>query len=169
MSLKSKLLSSGFAVGLTAAAVGIADLEGYRDTVYLDSGNVPTVCYGSTRYPNKLSFTEQECIELLARDVKQFYDVVQRDAPQAAPESVLAALTSVAYNVGAAGYKASPMRQHLIAGDYLAACTAITAPWVTSKGTALGYRATVNLVPNRGLENRRQKEYSLCVSYLYQL
>lgn len=167
MSIKSRLLTYGVATGLASAAAGIAVLEGYSADVYEDSGGVATVCYGSTQFPDKLKFTEQECLELLLQDTRRFYNAVQEDAPEDAPASVVAALTSVAYNVGVQGYKVSPMRTALVQGDYIGACTGITAPWRTSKGTAMGYRATVNLVPHKGLENRRQKEYSLCVSFLY--
>jgi len=158
--------AAGATGGLLAFMSFMAPLEGEVREVYHDVGGVATVCLGSTVFKNKGTYTAEECAELYFEDATRFYQAVKEDSPEDTPESVLVAKSSVAYNVGTRGYMQSPMRPLVQAGAYRAACEAIVAPWVTSKGVAKGYRATVQLRPHRGLENRRQKEYEHCVSGL---
>lgn len=160
-------VAAGATGALLSAMTFLYPIEGEVRHVYKDIGGVATVCVGSTQFvKGKQSFTEDECTELFRRDAQKHLEHVQSTAPENTPESVLAAMTSVSYNVGMQGYTVSPMRKLVQAGAFKQACDAITAPWVTSKGVAKGYRATVNRVPVRGLENRRAKERQLCLSFL---
>lgn len=163
MTIKQRLAAVGVTGLLAATGAGVYQLEGEVRKPYQDVGGVGTVCMGSTQYISKESYSAEECIELLVRDTKTHLDAVLKVAPEDTPESVLEALASVSYNVGIAGFYKSPMIEPLTRKDWQATCSAITAPWTTSKGTAYGYRATVNLVPHKGLENRRLKEYLVCV------
>lgn len=163
MSIKQRLMAMGVGGLLLTTASGVAVLEGEVRKPYGDVGGVSTVCFGSTQFITKEAYTAQECAELLLRDVKEHMQPVLRDAPKNAPHSVIAALTSVTYNVGIGGYNSSPMRPLFILGDYRKACEAIIAPWKGKHGVAKGYRATVNGKPHKGLENRRQLEYNECV------
>mgnify|MGYP001263497663 FL=1 len=167
MSIKDRLFAAGATGLLAITGAGIYQLEGEVRTPYMDVGGVGTVCMGSTVYENR-TYSAEECIELLIRDTKTHLDAVMRVAPATTPDSVLAAMASVSYNVGVAGFLKSPMVPHLVAEDWEAACNAIVAPWRTSKGVAKGYRATVNLRPHKGLENRRAKEHKQCLSGLPQ-
>ena len=171
MSLKStltqRLLAAGAATSMVSGAAFIGLREGEVRTVYPDVGGVSTYCFGGTLpTDNGRTFTEQECTEQLLRDTERFWygvaDTVGRDMPG----SVHASMTSAAYNAGLAGFRTSPMLPHLRDGNWEAACAALVAPWRTSKGTARGWRATVQLVPHKGLENRRAAEYELCVQDL---
>ncbi|MNR26580.1 hypothetical protein D3C85_1438040 [compost metagenome] len=83
--------------------------------------------------------------------------------PQEAPQSVKEAMLSVAYNVGVAGWKHPLFTGPLSVGDWETACAAIVAPWKGRRGVAQGFKATVQGKPVRGLENRRKKEYALCL------
>lgn len=160
-------VAAGAAGSLLTLMTFLAPIEGEVRSVYKDVGDVATVCLGSTRFVNGQStYTAEECAEMYAKDAGEFLRHVQRSAPADTPESVLVAMASVAYNVGTRGYDQSPMKPLVQAGAYQAACEAIVAPWVTSKGVAKGYRATVQLRPHKGLENRRQREYEQCVSGL---
>lgn len=161
--IKKRLLQFGATGVLAASAAGVYHLEGEVRHPYADAGGVATVCMGSTVFQSKASYTAEECVELLVRDTKTHLDAVLRVAPKDTPQSVLEAMVSVSYNVGAGGFLRSPMLEPLVNGDWQAACSAIAAPWKTSKGVAMGYRATVQLVPHKGLENRRAKEYAVCV------
>ena len=160
-------VAAGATGALLSAMTFLYPVEGEVRHVYNDIGGVATVCVGSTVFvKGKQNFTEKECTELFLADTQKHLDHVLKTAPVDTPESVLAAMTSVSYNVGMRGYTDSPMRPLVQAGAFKQACNAITAPWVTSKGVAKGYRATVNLVPVRGLENRRAKEEQLCLKFL---
>lgn len=163
MSIKQRLAAAGISGVLLMAGAGVYELEGEVRKPYQDVGGIGTVCMGSTQYISKPVYTAEECLALLVRDTKTHLEAVQRVAPEGTPQSVVEAMTSVSYNVGIQGFYKSPMLAPLVIGDWQAACSAIVAPWTTSKGTAFGYRATVNLKPHKGLENRRAKEYAVCV------
>ena len=167
MNSASRWLAAGATGTLLSLMTFMYPLEGEVREVYLDVGGVSTVCVGSTRFVQGQSkFTLEECSGMYAKDAREHLEHVLSTAPEDTPESVLVAMASVSYNVGKSGYTQSPMRPLVQAGAYRDACDAIIAPWVTSKGVAKGYRATVHLKPHRGLENRRQKEYEQCVSGL---
>jgi GH24 family phage-related lysozyme (muramidase) len=73
----------------------------------------------------------------------------------------------VTYNTGVRGFlvdagKPSRFIAPLAAGDWEAACRAISEPWKGKHGIALGYKATVKGKPVRGLENRRKHEDTVC-------
>lgn len=163
---RQRLVTAGI-TGTLALSMGfLYTVEGEVNRVYSDVGGVATVCMGSTIFTDKEHYTQQECLELFQEDAQKHLSTVLAVAPQDAPQSVVAAMTSVSYNVGQRGFLNSPMRPLLAEGRYEESCAAITAPHRTSKGVAKGYRATVNLEPHRGLENRRAREYELCVSGL---
>lgn len=165
-SFRERLIAGGI-TGTLALSMGfLYTVEGEVQHVYSDVGGVATVCMGSTIFTDKEYYTQQECLELFQKDAQKHLSTVLAVAPADAPQSVVAAMTSVSYNVGQRGFLNSPMRPLLEQGRYKEACAAITAPHRTSKGVAKGYRATVNLQPHRGLENRRAKEFELCVSGL---
>lgn len=166
---RDRILVAGLS-GATALTAGfLYTVEGEVQQVYPDLGGVQTVCMGSTVFnPKQGWYTKEQCMDLLVRDTNLHLKTVLSVAPPETPDSVLAAMASVSYNVGQRGFLVSPMRPLLEQGRYREACDAIRAPWRTSKGVAKGYRATVNLKPVKGLENRRQKEYELCVAGLPQ-
>lgn len=169
MSSLGRWVAAGASGALLTAMAFLAPIEGEVREVYNDLGGVRTVCMGSTLFTaGRTAFSADECTQMFKQDAQEHLEHVLKTAPEGTPESVLAAMTSVSYNVGKAGYTASPMRKLVQAGAYEDACNAITAPWVTSKGVAKGYRATVNLVPVRGLENRRAKERELCLDFMRQ-
>ncbi len=163
MNLKTRLGTAGATVFIASAGAFIGLHEGEVRQVYADIGGVATYCFGGTR-PTQQTYTEAECTAQLLRDTERHWEGIRLYVPSDAPDSVKAAMTSLAYNVGVAGFKhpKNPVLLPLAQGDWQAACDAIVAPWETSKGVARGYRATVNLVPSRGLENRRAAESRLC-------
>ena len=180
MSLRQRLIQAALVVGLSGAAgTGalitsaefIGNKEGERREVYLDLGGVPTWCFGQTVGTYKARYTAQECAEDLLRSTRQYHTSVMRYLPQSAPESVQAAMTSLAYNVGMYGWqwelrggKRVPSRfmPYIQRADWEGLCAAIEAPWVGRHGVAKGFKATVQGRPVRGLENRRAGEAKLC-------
>lgn len=166
--MRKRLIAAGAAAAIASAGAFIGSKEGEVREVYRDVGGVSTYCFGGTKrlQEGTSSYSAQECTEQLLMDTEHALQGVQSAVQREMPESVLVAMTSTAYNAGVNGFKSSPMLPHLRAGRWEAACAAIVAPWRTSKGVARGWRATVNLVPHRGLENRRQAEYEVCVKDL---
>lgn len=168
--IRQRLLALGAGTALAAAGAFIGLHEGEVRHVYGDVGGVSTYCFGGTKriQQDQQDYTEHECSEQLLQDTEHALQGVQGAVQREMPQSVLIAMTSTAYNAGVHGFKSSPMLPLLRKGRWEAACAAIVAPWKTSKGIARGWRATVHLKPHRGLENRRQAEYEICIQDLRQ-
>lgn len=162
MSLRQRLIQSGAAGAVLLAALFLAPTEGLRTVPYTDIGGVKTWCYGQTVGHAKARYTEQECADDLAKTTRQYHAGVMQIVPPEAPQSVQAALTSVAYNVGVAGIRHPTLLVPLSRHDWEGVCAAIEAPWVGKRGVAKGFKATVKGRPVRGLENRRAAEADLC-------
>lgn len=166
MSLRSRLLNLGGAGVILGAAVFLGPVESGKApqlTPYADVGGVPTWCYGETVGTPKARYTLAECDSMLLRSVARYWAGVQPFVPQNAPQSVKEAMTSVAYNTGVPGWKHPVFLEPLARGDWRGTCDAIVAPWQGKLGVAKGFKATVKGKPHKGLENRRAKEYALCV------
>lgn len=166
MSLRNRLVNLGASGAILLAATFLGPTEELRTTPYLDIGGVPTWCYGQTVGMPKARYTAAECDADLLRTVGRYWAQVSESVPQAAPESVKAAMVSVAYNTGVPGWRHPVFLVPLARGDWHAVCAAITAPWKGKYGTSKGFKATVGGKPSKGLENRRAKEFKLCVSGL---
>lgn len=86
----------------------IKKFEGFRDEPYLCSAGVPTIGYGTTRYPNgakvKLAdpqITHVRAKEFLLHDVEQFEkDVTQLIGATVLTQNQFDALVCLAYNIG---------------------------------------------------------------------
>lgn len=165
MSLRARLMSIGGAGAILAAATFLGPTEELRTVPYVDIGGVKTWCYGQTVGIPKARFTVAECDADLLRSVSRYVEAI-KPYTTGAPASVVAAMVSVQYNTQAPGKPHALFLKPLAERDWQAACAAITAPWRGKYGTSKGFKATVNGKPVRGLENRRAKEYALCVSGL---
>lgn len=169
MNLKNKLLATGAAgfIALAGSFIGPLEVVKGPDLVpYADIGGVPTWCYGETAGTPKPRYTDAECTVLLRKSVEKHWQGIKAYVPESAPQSVKAAMVSVAYNVGVTGWIHPLFTERLRRHDWQGACQAITAPWKGKHGIAQGFKATVQGKPVRGLENRRKKEYALCVQDL---
>ena len=164
--LRERLICLGATVAIASSAAFIGSKEGVSLVPYADIGGVPTWCYGQTVGHKKARYTQQECDSDLLRSVRLYHQGVMLTMPSTAPQSVQAAFTSIAYHVGLSGWKHPRFAQPLAAGDWEAACRAITAPWKGKHGIAKGFKATVQGKPVRGLENRRAEEQKLCLQDL---
>lgn len=172
MSLRTRLVNLGAAGVVLGAAVFLGPTEAPVLKPYQDIGGVKTWCYGETLGIPKPSYTLEECDQSLIDATTRHWEGITRYVPQDAPLSVKEAMLSVAYNTGVGGWAwekrggknvPSRFRESLLKGDWKGTCAAIIAPWQGAKGVAKGYKATVKGAPVRGLENRRAKEYKLCV------
>jgi len=146
----------------------IKSFEGFRDKPYLCTSGIPTIGYGSTRYPSGArvslkdpQITQEKALQMLMHDLKDFERDVNSLVRLALTQNQFDALVSFAYNVG------SDIDQDIIAeglGDSTLLKKVNNSPldptirdefmkWINSKGK-----------PSNGLINRRKKEADLYFS-----
>jgi GH24 family phage-related lysozyme (muramidase) len=152
--MKRTTKGSLVAVAVVALATPfIASWEGKRNAAYIPiPGDVPTICYGSTNGV-KLGDrkTDAECLELLKREVGEYYDRIDPCVNDNVPVSVQASILELAYNVGTGGACKSTMVRRANAGDYAGACAELDK-WVKAQGRTI-----------RGLVNRRNASQEMCM------
>lgn len=141
-------------IGGAAAALLIplvAQWEGKENDPYKDIVGVWTVCYGETKVPMR-RYSDAECKAMLDKSLAGYAAPVLKCTPGIKDRpGVVAAAVSLSYNVGSAAYCRSTAARRFNAGDYAGGCQAMT--WFNKAGGR-----TV-----RGLVNRRQDEYRLCI------
>lgn len=138
--------------------VGIALHEGYTDDAIIPvPGDVPTYGYGTTRKPDGSSVkmgektTPTRALVDLLRDASKFEQAVKRCAPVPMHPWEFQAYVSFTYNVGESAFCNSTLVKKLKAFDYDGACKELLK-WDKVKGVQV-----------RGLTNRRQAEYKMCM------
>lgn len=154
MTSKAKVAGGGIATALLLAVPLIAKWEGKRNDPYADIVGVRTVCYGETRVEMR-RYSDAECRAMLQEAVKGFAEPVARCTPMIADKPhILAAATSLSYNIGIGAYCRSTADRRFDAGDFKGGCKALTN-WKMAGGRVV-----------QGLANRRADEYRLCVTGL---
>lgn len=104
---------------LDVAIPMIAEFEGCRLRAYQDAVGVWTIGYGSTRgIKSRDVWTQQEADDALKREVAEFMDHVLRYVQTDVNAHQLAALTSLAYNIGVNALHKSTLLRLLNRGDY---------------------------------------------------
>lgn len=148
-------LAAGLGATAAAAALAlIAPWEGKSNDPYVDIVGVATVCYGETRVEMR-SYTDAECSDMLAEAVGDFGGAVLERNPNLREHPyALAAATSLTYNIGKSAYARSTAARRFAAGDLRGGCHAMLR-WNMAGGRVV-----------RGLTNRRQAEYRLCMTGL---
>ncbi|AWD90631.1 lysozyme [Pseudomonas phage Njord] len=173
--LKQRLLILGATVALATAGSHIGTKEGLSLTPYQDQGGVSTWCYGQTQGIPKMRYTQEECDKDLLAMTNEYMQAVRPYLRKDTPDTVVAAFTSTAVNIGKSGWRGSqftkqyvdaPYMDALRAGKWREACNAIEAPWKGKYGMAPGYKATIGGYPSKGLGNRRASDAALCRSGL---
>lgn len=134
----------------------IAPWEGRELKPYRDIVGVWTVCYGhadtsGVPVDRNRTYTPAECKELLATDTGVAFGHVARCIPLDLPVPTLAAFTSAALNIGQKVVCGSTLQRKAKAGDIPGACKALLS-WVYAGGKVV-----------RGLVNRRNAEYKVCM------
>ncbi|MEO1401925.1 MAG: glycoside hydrolase family protein [Cyanobacteria bacterium J06635_1] len=136
---------------------GIKASEGLRLQAYLDPAGIPTIGWGTTRYPDNHpvqlgdTITRQQAEQYLQHDLSQAQAAVQSTVRVPLRATELHALTSFTYNVGAAALKTSTLAQKLNQGDRKGAAAEFDR-WVHSHGVVLP-----------GLVKRRAQEKALFI------
>lgn len=151
---RGKLIAT---LGATAAAAVLALVmpwEGKSNDPYRDIVGVMTVCYGETRVEMR-RYNDAECEAMLADAVGDFGGAVLERNPNLREHPyVLAAATALTYNIGKSAYARSTAARRFAAGDLRGGCHAMLR-WNKAGGRVV-----------RGLVNRRQAEYRVCMTGL---
>lgn len=147
---KQAALGAGAAIALAAAI--IAPLEGKVTSPYRDPVGILTVCYGHTGADiQQRKYTDAECLQMLEADVRKHAKALEcTDGKYNIHQA--AAIVSLAYNIGVAGYCKSTSAKRAQAGDYAGACEAMSRH-VKAGGKVL-----------QGLVDRRAFERAICES-----
>lgn len=147
----------GAAAVMLLATPFIAGWEGKRNEAYLDriaSPPVWTVCYGETdpKFAYKgAKYTDKQCTDMLYNSVSKYYERLAGCMSAAVPVSVQASLLELAYNAGTGAACGSTAMRQANAGNYAAACDAVTM-WVKAGGKTI-----------KGLVNRRNASRDMCM------
>ena len=150
---KFRLAIGACALSATGLIV-ILGYEGYSDTAYIPvSGDVPTIGFGTTEGV-KLgdTITPEKAIERAYRDIQKTESAIHKCVDVPLSQGEYDAFTSLAYNIGTSAFCSSTLVKKLNQRDYAGACEEIRR-WVFVKGKKV-----------QGLVNRREKEYSICMS-----
>lgn len=138
---------------LITGPTGNDGLEGVRYRPYQDVVGVWTVCYGHTGADiivNKV-YTKAECDDLLNKDLAKVARQVTPLIKLPVPDTVLGAIYSFVYNVGAGAFAKSTLLKMLNAGDIAGACEQLRR-WTYAGGQQW-----------KGLITRREIEREVCL------
>lgn len=141
------------ALSLSATAlVGIAAHEGYVERAYQDIVGIWTVGFGTTENVRPGQTTDPvKALQRALTDVQKFEGALKECVHVPLHQHEYDAYLSLAYNIGSGAFCRSTLVRKLNAGDYEGACKEILR-WNRAGGQVV-----------RGLVNRRQQEYELCV------
>lgn len=163
MAVTSRTVLTGGA-GATLVAVAVAAIlpniqqeEGTKNVPYKDIAGVLTVCTGHTGpdvVPNKF-YPADQCAQLTQQDLNKAASGVLKYTPTLRYHPLqLASAISFSYNVGIGAYGNSSVAKDFNNGEFKTACKDML------KYTYAGGKYS------QGLANRRNQEYTICVSTL---
>ena len=148
--------AKGAAAGVLLLATPlVAQYEGLRTKAYLDPVGIPTICYGETHDVQMGDVqTEENCKTMLTARLGTFAIAVDTIIqPEVKPE-VLAAFSSLSYNIGIEAFQKSSVARLANEGKTREACDFM-----------LRYKyAGGKVLP--GLVKRREAERKLCLQGL---
>ena len=154
-------LALSLLLGVGAANLSIdtvADQEGYVPQAYQDPVGIWTKCWGDTTdvTPGQ-HYSFDECVKSLNDHLYETSAPVMECVPSLRNQSdkVIAAATSMAYNVGPGAFCRSSVARYFNAGDYKRGCERIAEIYKTAKGKELP-----------GLVKRRKYESDMCLAGL---
>lgn len=136
----------------------IKQFEGFRSKPYLCPAGIPTIGYGSTRYPDGRAVTlkdapvtETQATGILNATIKGYEESVSALVKVALTQGQYDALVDFAYNLGAGKLANSTLLKKVNAGDFTGAASEF-GKWVMGGGVKLP-----------GLVARREAERKLFV------
>lgn len=153
--MKAKLAAVAAAGVIALAATIVKPWEGYEPEPYRDIVGVLTVCYGETQgVIEQRRYTEQECAAKLHSRLGQYLQALDACIDVDLRRHEWAALLSWSYNVGSAAACKSTLVRKVNAGAGPAEFCKELLRWNRAGGKVV-----------RGLTNRRNAEYRLCMGY----
>lgn len=147
------------AVSASAGAIiAIAAREGYSPQTYLDTGGVPSDCFGHTGKDVKRGYTasDGECATLLAKDADKAAQGVDRAVKTPISYQERDAYTSFVYNVGIGAFQSSQMLKLVNQNKRVQACEEFPR-WVYGRDKA-GRKIVL-----QALVNDRTKAEAMCL------
>ena len=149
--MKRKLIA---ALTLSASGfVGILGYEGYSSEAIIPvKGDVPTLGFGTTigvKMGDRID--PVTAVVTALDDVKKAERSIEECIKVPLHQSEYDALASFTYNIGGRAFCSSTLVKKINAGDYDGACEELKR-WVYVKGVKV-----------KGLENRREKEFAMCM------
>ncbi|HAT42368.1 MAG TPA: glycosyl hydrolase [Rheinheimera sp.] len=155
--IRKSLIAAGVSGAvLLSATVLVVPFEGKVNKVYVDPANILTSCYGHTGRELKkgMQFTDEQCLDQLATDLAKHDKQMLSAVTVPLSEGEHAAYLSFVYNVGVGSWQQSTLLKLLNKGARLSACEQLKR-WIYIDGQ-----------PSKGLANRRQAEYTMCIKDL---
>lgn len=134
----------------------IKDFEGLKLEAYLDVGGVPTIGYGTIKYPNgnrvKIGdkITKEQADEYFESDIKYFTKNVSKAVSANLNSNQFSALVSFTYNLGIGNLSKSTLLKRVNLNPNDPEIANEFAKWIN-----------VNGKPVNGLKRRRQEESKL--------
>lgn len=131
----------------------ITKFEGFRSEAYLDIVGVPTIGYGSTmdvKLGDKIDEKDARS-RLIYEVVHDYHPSLNNACKVPLKQFEYDAYLSLMYNIGAGAFKRSTLLKYLNASQYEAAAKQILR-WNKAGGKVV-----------KGLTNRREAEYALCI------
>lgn len=153
-------LVGGIFVGISATLLAFTQgHEGIRYSAYLDTGGVPTICYGHTQGVRLgMTASKVECDKLLIYDLQTAQQGVRKHLKVPVNRNQIDAYTDFVFNVGEKAFAESTMLRKANAGDRSGSCAEFLR-WVY-----VG-KLDCRLSSSRcsGIPKRRDAEYNLCL------
>ena len=157
-SLKQKIIAAFFAAGLSMSSAYVAvnltvPSEGVSLDTYFDPVGIQTHCIGSADFEGKAkkSYTEDECVEIFARDWTKHEKQLDSLKLKFSSEWQRAALTDFTFNAGIGNVRSSTLISLVRQGEHEVACEELSR-WVYAGGKKL-----------RGLVTRRKNTIPYCL------
>jgi len=162
-------------VSLSLLAV-IGGFEMFKPDSYIPiAGDVPTIGYGTTMYPDGTrvqlgeKISREHAFLLLKEDVSEYSKGVLKCTNAPMYQYEFDAFVSLAYNIGVPTFCGSSIPKKLQAGDFAGACsTLLQFNKMKDKSKPRYYDAKTKTWKwqykvIKGLDNRRKKEYAMCI------
>ncbi|WAX24063.1 putative lysozyme [Xanthomonas phage P4] len=153
-------LIGGIFIGISATLLSFTQgHEGVRYAAYLDTGRVPTICYGHTKgVAMGMTATKAQCDKWLIEDLQIAQQGVRKHLKAPVNRNQIDAYTDFVFNVGEKAFADSTMLRKANAGDREGSCKEFLR-WVY-----VG-KLDCRLSSSRcsGIPKRRDAEFALCL------
>ena len=150
----------GILIGVSATLLTfVTGHEGVRLKAYLDTGGVPTICYGHTAGVKLgMTATKAQCEQLLVQDLQIAQRGVRKHLKVPVSRNQIDAYTSFVFNVGEPAFANSTMLRKANAKDRTGSCKEFYRWVYVGK-----LDCRINSNNCSGIPKRRDAEAALCM------